>query len=316
MDIFPELVQYKIASFLCLDPKEIPGIVKLYMDPTYVNANLQQLYWYGKVAQVPDENEHHHPRVARYGNIRYLQAMYQNNLTLPVCTYRDAVKYGDITLLKWLHGKYPLCVQTFAEAARKGNLTNMKWLHEVGCPLDVVTFERAAATGNLSNMKWLYEIGCPFKSNENSRVFAEAARHGNLDNMKWLFDMGCPFDDHTYPLAAEFGSLENLEWLWNKGLRIKEGDSSFSFCGDDPVVMNWLYDRGSRWKVGAFSSRLAVAVKSGNTAALDWALAKGCPSSNEGNIYAIHCYWNQNPIVDRWLEDNNLAPLSLKGINL
>ena len=315
MDFFPELVQFKIASYLCLDPKEIPGIVKLYTDPTYVNADLDGLYWYGKVSHVPGRHSPHHPRVARYGNIRYLQAMYRNNLTLPEYTYKDAVAYGDITLLKWLHGKYPLCFRTFVEAVRKGNLTNMKWLHEAGCPLDVVVFECAARTGNLTNMKWLHEIGCPFVHDVSPCVFTEAASYGNLDNMKWLFDMGCPFDDYTYPLAARFGSLENLEWLWSKGLRIEDQDSSFSFCGDDPVVLNWLYDRGCRWNEGTFGCRLAVAVESGNTAALDWALAKGCPWHEEEDIDAIDRYWNKNPVVDKWLEENiffalNLAPIS------
>ena len=315
MDFFPELVQFKIASFLCLDPKEIPGIVKLYTDPTYVNADLSGLYWYGKVAYGPDENEHHHPRVAEYGNIRYLQAMYRNNLTLPVYTYHDAALYGDIKLLKWLHGKYTLDFRTLAYAADTGILTNMKWLHEVGCPLGAVVFEFAAATGILANMKWLYEIGCPFKSDENSCVFAEAAAYGDLDNMKWLFDAGCPFDEYTFSYAAEFGCIENLEWLWSKGLRIEEGDSSFRYCCDDLVVLNWVYDRGARWDYLSFGCRLSIAVKSGNTAALDWALAKGCPSSWE-TMDVVERYWDRNPIVDRWLEDNNLAPLSLKGINL
>ena len=310
MERFPELVQFKIASFLCLDPKEIPGIIKLYTDPTYFNADLQGLYWFGKVKHGLDSRSSgKHFMIPLYGNIRYLKAMHDLGMKIPDYFSHYAAEYGDIILLKWLHeiGSLGRCV--LDTAARKGILDNMKWLHGVGCRLDGGTFRSAVETGILDNMKWLHEVGCPFTCTGNAivHIFEKAAKNGNLDTMKWLHEAGCPFDDSTYKGAASFGSIENLEWLWSKGLRFGTEDNALNHYGEDLVIMNWLFDRGCRWAYGAFTRRLAVAIKSGNTAALDWAVAHECPVADGINTGEVSAYWGDNPIVDKWLVDNNLA---------
>ena len=122
MDIFPELVQYKIASYLVdyygcgvdgIAKKDyIPLTIKLYTDPTYTNKVFGGLYWPGKVL-VNDSY-----KAAHCGNIRLLQAMHANNEPFSDKTFSAAVMYGSLEVIKWLYeNNYLWDEDTFSHAA-------------------------------------------------------------------------------------------------------------------------------------------------------------------------------------------------------
>ena len=190
----------------------------------------------------------------RHGKIENVQWLIENGLysrNMDKELFRNAVKSGNLELLKWLRdpngfGKATkteeVCSwseRTFIAAARRGNLEVMKWLRSEGCPWDEHTFyavaSRRSATpnvdrgfaktaGNLEIMKWLHSEGCPMKSYlfyivtsrrsglpNVDRGFGKTA--GNLENMKWLHSVGCPWSDITFNAAAKRGNLEILDWL-------------------------------------------------------------------------------------------------------
>ncbi len=232
---------------------------------------------------------------AQYGNIHVYSHIYENEGFEPdsapdLC--KDAVAYGQLELLKYLHEHgYP-----WDQAKCWNNMCGMicckrKYERDY-CPLKVTTCAIAGIYGNLECLIYAHENGCSWNEdswnddpcNEDSCKYTALA--GNLECLKYMIANGYNCSYETCNYAAEGGNLECLKYAFENGCDKESGigyyAAAFAAKGGNMQCLNYTLNNGSEWSTEVCSN----AAKYGHIDILKYAHKNGCPWDNNTCINA------------------------------
>jgi hypothetical protein len=99
---------------------------------------------------------------AKDGDLTLLISLHEQGHEFTNGTTFNAVRYGHLHIIKYLHKHEVRFINYIDHAAAYGQLECLRYLHENGCSLTEDTFTQAALGGHLDCVKYLHENGCPW----------------------------------------------------------------------------------------------------------------------------------------------------------
>ena len=228
---------------------------------------------------------------------RHVLPAYLNSYVIGSCIMRNAFRYGELDIIRYLHTSYSICDSlgmlaneaatnghldclkylhdnngcwgntTCAFAAANGHLDCLKYLHENSAPWDTDTARHAGANNNIECLKYLHENGCPWdESVVTATIYSGAAKCLN-----YVIDQRAPLSTHACSMAARMGHLDILQRLRDLGCPWDHHTCAKASRAGHLDCLIWAHDNGCPWDVQTLDTS--------DEACLEFANANGCPGT-------------------------------------
>jgi hypothetical protein len=212
---------------------------------------------------------------AERGDLRLLKWAYQHTSELrrhrtARKAFKVAAKHGHIEIIKWCetlpHG---LPKNVAANALIYGQLELVKYLHSAG-RLGKNVLRKAECSGSIELVEWLLEHEYKFDKNAGET----AARFGHVHLIKWMLQhpIGEPVSKFTARHAARAGHADVFELLHEFGFHLDDAILNAAMFSKLEVLQR-AHDLGYKFN----SSHLNAAAEGGDIATFDWMLGHGAP---------------------------------------
>lgn len=149
---------------------------------------------------------------ASLGRIDYLELAFELGMKVgDWAVYGNAINYGQLETLKYLHKKFAIVFSELdtARAARFGHIHILEYLRQNGCPWNHRAPWDAAENGHVHVLKYLHEHGCPF----SRRATQFAAMNGHFECLKFAFEKGYPMELSSLEAAAKNGYIRCFKFI-------------------------------------------------------------------------------------------------------
>jgi len=169
----------------------------------------------------------------------------------------------------------------FMNAVKYGHLATVKYLHENGC-VDGTAVTLAAKSGHLNIIEFLYEYGIHFNyttNEDDSDALIAAAERGYLEIVEYLTEHGIPVNETAIQAAVDNGHLNILKYLHAKGGDISllnvEFVSGAALNGHLHILEYLHEERGADIHVGGDDCLSLLAAEGGHLHIIRYLLKNG-----------------------------------------
>jgi hypothetical protein len=209
------------------------------------HSRIDLLEWVKSKSKQPDQ-ESFYNYLCKGGFIGGIKWFLEQGCQLNDRVFLNAVKSGNLDILKWIYREYPTLSKTNLQisiwAVYRDHLDVLEWLKISNFTIDYTTVISAIKYGRLKILKWLFAQN--YHHLIPSSVDPIGYANDHIEIIKWLQEQGYQLNPNILSTHIEINHLSTLIWLFENGCKLPKKLYKRPIENEDIEILNWLLENG------------------------------------------------------------------------